>query len=102
MEKIKIEYAQYAQWAFDDIFSYYSTCASESIAIKVCEEILDSIENLAVDPNMGSIEPYTKDFKFILCYDFKIIYRKIDNIILIADIFHTSQNPIKIKQRIQQ
>ena len=97
MEKINIEYAQYAQWAFDDIFS----CASESIAIKVCEEILDAIEYLAVDPNMGSIEPYSKDFKFILCYDFKIIYRKIDNLILIADIFHTSQNPDKIKQRIQ-
>ena len=77
MEKIKIEYAQYAQRAFDDILSYYSACASESIAIKVCEEILDSIEYLAVDPNMGSIEPNAKDFKFILCYNFKISYPQI-------------------------
>jgi plasmid stabilization system protein ParE len=101
MEKINIEYAQYAQWALDDIFSYYSACASDSIAIRVCEEILDAIEYLAVDPKTRSIEPFAKDFKFILCYDFKIIYRKIDNIILIADIFHTSENPDKIKQRIQ-
>ncbi|MBL7789786.1 MAG: type II toxin-antitoxin system RelE/ParE family toxin [Chitinophagales bacterium] len=98
MEEISIRFAQYAQFSLIEIYNYYCETTTELIASQVYSRILDAIDDLLVNPYLEINEPYAPDFKFILCYDYKIIFKRFENVILIADIFHTSQDPSKIPE----
>ncbi len=44
------------------------------------------------------LEDLSIEFRYVLAWDYKIIYEILDNKIVIIDIFHTSRNPIDIKK----
>lgn len=96
MENKEIIFSSLARENLKTIYQYYIENASENIADYVLNKIIEKIESINLYPNVGNKEPFAVDFKFVLVYNYKIIFRLIDNKIYIADVFHTSQNPNKI------
>ena len=67
----------------------------------VVDKVLSSTELLGSTPNMGKIEPLLKhkksEYRFIIVWSYKIIYRVASDRVVIARVFHTSRNPNKLK-----
>lgn len=86
------------------IFEYYKKKASSKIAQKVINKILIKTEILLQRPKAGAIEPLlldrTQEFRYLVCNNYKILYyiNSISRRIIIANVFDTRQNPIKIKE----
>lgn len=97
--EVKVEFTDFAVQCLNEIFNYYEECVSTETAEKVVLAIVDKAEELANYPNLGNLERYDETLKFILQYDFKILFKKIDKTIFITDIFHTSQHQDKIEER---
>lgn len=72
-----------------------------SYAEIVLEKILASTRNLENNPRLGKIEPLLEhkkfDYRFIVVWSYKIIYRITKDSVIISRIFHTSRNPKKLK-----
>jgi len=82
------------------IFFYYSKNVSRKIAHKIRLQLLDATKQLIKHPESGQIESslsqLNQDYRFIVCGNYKIIYRILENQIIIFDVFDTRQNPIKM------
>jgi toxin ParE1/3/4 len=96
MGRIKIIYTEFAQRCIEEIKAYYIKEAGVKIASKVIKAILSKANTLKNYPNIGTIEPSNSEFKFIVIFEYKIIFKRIDDVFIIADIFHCAQNPNKI------
>ncbi|MEQ8478875.1 type II toxin-antitoxin system RelE/ParE family toxin [Fulvivirga sp.] len=72
-----------------------------SYAETVLNKILSASSLLAGTPKMGPIEPLLEhkksEYRFILVWSYKIIYRVTSDRVLISRVFHTSRNPQKLK-----
>ncbi|MFC2188337.1 type II toxin-antitoxin system RelE/ParE family toxin [Fulvivirgaceae bacterium LMO-SS25] len=84
-----------------DIFAYYSTKANKNVAHKIRRQILESSKQLKNTPHSGPIEPnltrLKKDHRYLVSGNYKLIYRIIDNQVIINDVFDTRQNPSKME-----
>ena len=100
---MQVELTDFAIQQLAEIHSYYAEVASEKVALKVTNNILDSIETLEQLPTIGSREPYLAEMelkhKFIVSGNYKIIFRKEENAIYVTDIFDGRQDPSKITDR---
>lgn len=58
------------------------------------------MKQLLKNPNSGPIEPnlttLNKNHRYLLSGHYKLIYRIVDNEIIINDVFDTRQNPTKM------
>jgi Plasmid stabilization system protein len=67
----------------------------------VLDKILGSVSRLTSFPLSGSIEPLLKhkksEYRFVMAFSYKVIYRVQENKIVISRVFHTSRNPEKVK-----
>ncbi len=74
-----------------------------SYAQIVLDKILESARNLKDFPQMGSVEPLLKhkksEYRYLVVWSFKIIYRLGEKKVVVSRVFHTSQNPSKIFKR---
>ena len=72
-----------------------------SYAEIVLNKILEKITLLESSPEMGALEPLLShkktEYRFLIVWSFKIIYRFSKDQITISRIFHTSRNPSKLK-----
>ncbi|NMM50856.1 MULTISPECIES: type II toxin-antitoxin system RelE/ParE family toxin [Cytophagales] len=72
-----------------------------SYAKIVLNKILDSTELLENHPNIGTIEPLLKhkksEYRFLVVWSYKIIYRMTKSKVVISRVFHTSRDPKKLK-----
>lgn len=72
-----------------------------SYAETVLNKILNASSLLADTPKMGPIEPLLEhkkfEYRFLVVWSYKIIYRVTSNRVLISRVFHTSRNPQKLK-----
>lgn len=100
----KILWTDFAIDQLKDIFDFYKVKASQTIAQKLVQKIIDSTIILENNPKSGRREGLLSDrsreFRFVIVKTFKIIYW-IDyeyNIIYIATVFDTRQNPEKISK----
>lgn len=98
MEEGEIIISPFAVQCLSEIFDFYAEESSEDVADMVLNNILEKIESLKIN-NLGSFEPYFEPKKFVLIYNYKIIFERKGKIIEILDIFHTSQDPLKIPKR---
>ena len=100
MVKVKIVWTDFAIRNLKDIFHYYSNKANKKVAHKIRKEILKASNQLKNNPDSGVIEPnlivLNKDYKYLVSGNYKLIYRVVDNEIIINDVFDTRQNPSKI------
>ncbi|MFY0607286.1 MAG: type II toxin-antitoxin system RelE/ParE family toxin [Cyclobacteriaceae bacterium] len=72
-----------------------------SYAEIVLNKILSSTTLLEETPKMGKIEPLLEhkksEYRFLIVWSYKIIYRLAKDKVVISRVFHTSRNPNKLK-----
>ena len=72
-----------------------------SYAETVLNKILSSTSQLEGTPKMGRVEPLLEhkqtEYRFLIVWSYKIIYRVAKNQVVISRVFHTSRNPNKLK-----
>ena len=100
----KILWTDFAINQLKDIFDYHLIKASPNIAQRLVQRIIDSTIILENNPKSGRKEDLLadrhQDFRFVITKTYKIIYW-IDyefNIVNIATVFDTRQNPNKIRK----
>ncbi|AFU67830.1 plasmid stabilization system family protein [Psychroflexus torquis ATCC 700755] len=83
-----------------DIFDYYSTEINKKIAHKIRREILQSTNQLKNNSELGQIEfnleKLEQNHRYLVCGNYKVIYRVFENQVIINDVFDTRQDPEKM------
>lgn len=66
----------------------------------VLNKIVNSVEILSEFPTLGAVEPllaFSKyEYRYLVVWSYKIIYRVTNNKVIISRVFHTSQSPTKL------
>jgi len=97
---MKILWSKFAAEELKEIFDYYKENAGISIANRLREKIFNSTRQLKTQPKSGQIEPslnrMNEGHRYLVRGNYKIIYKEVEEGILITDIFDTRQNPSKI------
>lgn len=99
---MKIIWTDFAVNSLKEIFDYYAINANKKVAHNIRNQILIATRQLRHQPESGQIEPHLKklklQYRYIVCGNYKVIY-KIDTVqIVINDVFDTRQNPLKIER----
>lgn len=99
---MKLIWTRFAVTSLHDIFVYYAEMASPSTASKIRVGIVSEVNKLAKFPFAGQIEdlllPLKQQHRYLLKGHYKIIYRIVEDEIVITDVVDTRQNPNKIKR----
>ena len=97
---MKIIWSDFASECLKEIYLYHKEVASESIAKGLKTNIFNTTRQLNKHPLSGQIEEtlatLEQGHRYLVKGNYKIIYRKVKEGILITDIFDTRQDPIKI------
>ncbi|MCO6481553.1 MAG: type II toxin-antitoxin system RelE/ParE family toxin [Flavobacteriales bacterium] len=97
---MKLLVSEYAAARLDDIWNYYATEASERVADRITKKIVDDIDWLVDHPRGGQYEPLLDHLKMghrcKVSGNYKIIYRIINDLIFVSDIFDARQDPEKM------
>jgi len=97
---MKILWSNLAENSLISIYKYYREVAGISIARKISSEILVATNQLKRFPDSGQEEDLLKKLeeghRYLVKGHHKIIYRPVEEGILITDVFDTRQNPIKM------
>lgn len=97
---MRIIWTDFAIENLKDIFDYYSNKASNKTAHKIRKQILSATKQLIKNSESGqlelNLEKLKQNHRYLVCGNYKIIYRINENQIIINDIFDTRQNPIKM------
>lgn len=102
--ELTIFWSQLAEEKLQDIFDYYKVKAGLKIAQKIIREIVEKTDNLDKQPQSGAIEQLlterSQEFRYFVSTNYKIIYYiNFDkHRIVIANVFDTRQNPVKIQE----
>ena len=90
--------------AFDQLeraIRYIKEEQGTSYAEIVLRKTLEKTRLLENSPKIGQIEPLLKhkksEYRYILVWSYKIIYRLDKNKVVISRVFHTARNPKKLK-----
>lgn len=99
---MKITWTDFAISNLKDIYDYYLEKANRKVANKIRDNILKTTKQLTIQPESGQIEPhlknFSKEYRYLVIGNYKIIYRIYENSILINDVFDTRQHPNKIRK----
>ncbi|MDX8567182.1 type II toxin-antitoxin system RelE/ParE family toxin [Elizabethkingia sp. HX XZB] len=97
---MKIVWTDFAIENLKNIFDYYSIKASKKVAHKIRKQILESTKQLIDNPESGQIESnlekLQQNHRYLVCGNYKIIYRTGIDQIIINDIFDARQDPVKM------
>jgi plasmid stabilization system protein ParE len=97
---MKIIWSDFASGTLKDIFLYHQEVAGKNIAQKLKTKIFDSTKQLLKHPDSGqvekSLEQLEEGHRYLVSGNYKIVYKKVNEGILITDIFDTRQDTIKI------
>lgn len=97
---MKVIWSNLAEDSLISIYKYYREVAGIKIARKIKIEIFEATRLLIKHPDSGQIEevlnPLDEGHRYLVKRHHKIIYKRVEEGILITDIFDTRQDPIKI------
>jgi len=97
---MKIIWTDFASETLAEIFKYYKKSASDKVAREIKSSIFSSTKQLIKQPKSGQIENTLKklkeDHRYLVEGNYKVVYKKVSEGILITDVFDTRQDPIKI------
>ncbi len=97
---MKVIWSDFAVQALKEIFDYHKEKAGRKIAQKLKTKIFDAAKQLHTHPNSGQVEDTLETLgeghRYLVSGNYKIIYKKVREGILITDIFDTRQDPVKI------
>ena len=95
---MKLIWSEFAKEALSDIFKYYKKAAGIKVATKIKADIFISTKQLVNQPFSGQIEMTLEQLgegpRYLVCGNYKIVYKQVEEGILISDVFNTRQNPI--------
>ena len=100
-KQLPIRWDRLAKQHLDAIYEYI---AEDSVpaARRVKKELIKLAHSLSDFPEKYSIEEYLanepENYRSVSKWSYKIIYEVTDECIIIADIFHTSQHPLKMNK----
>jgi len=99
---MKIVWTVFASHELKKIYKFYAKKAGPIIAKKIRSEIFSTTKQLIQFPLSGptelSLETIGEGHRYLVIRNYKIIYKKVKEGILITDIFDTRQDPLKINQ----
>jgi toxin ParE1/3/4 len=97
---MKVIWSDFASETLKDIYNYYKEVASESVARKIKENIFIATRQLINHPESGQLEEtliqLEEGHRYLVNNNYKIVYKKVKEGVLITDVFDTHQDPIKI------
>ena len=97
---MKIIWSDFASETLSEIYQYYKEKASPTIAQKIKAEIFTATRQLKKHSSSGHIEINLEELneghRYLVKGNYKIIYKKIPEGMLITDVFDTRQDPINI------
>ena len=100
---MKIVWTDFAIKNLKNIFDYYTEKVSKKIAHKIRKQILATTKQLLDNPESGqlefNLEKLKQNHRYLVCGNYKIIYRTNNNQIVINDVFDTRQNPVKMNDQ---
>ena len=100
---MKVIWSNLAESSLISIYKYYREVAGIQVANKIRFEIFEATKLLIKHPNSGQIEMMLESLneghRYLVKRNHKIIYRIVNEGILITDIFDTRQDPIKLTNR---
>ena len=95
-----IIWTDFASVTLAEIYKYYKDVAGEIVARKIKTSIFIATNQLIKHPDSGQIEETLERLKeghrYLVDRNYKIVYKRVDEGILITDVFDTRQDPIKI------
>jgi toxin ParE1/3/4 len=98
---VKIIWTKRAFKQFERIIRYIREEQGLTYAKIVNRKILESISNLENHPLLGPKEPALNhkksEYRFLVVWSYKIIYKSDPDRVVISRLFHTSQNPKRLK-----
>ncbi|MBV6646851.1 MAG: type II toxin-antitoxin system RelE/ParE family toxin [Cyclobacteriaceae bacterium] len=98
---VKVIWSKRASSQFERNIKYIKEEQGVSYAETVLNKILSSTALLGRTPKMGRVEPLLEhkktEYRFIVVWSYKIIYRVTSDSVTISRVFHTSRNPNKLK-----
>jgi toxin ParE1/3/4 len=97
---MKLVYTEQALLSLEEALDHIAPKVSHEKLMEIRDRILDSVDNLLVQPMQGQKEPYLEhlglEHRRIIEGHFKIIYKVVGNYIYITDIFDSRQDPDKM------
>ena len=100
---MKIIWSDFASNTLKDIYTYYKECANKEIAIKIKNGIFFATRQLSNHPDYGQIELTLQQLgeghRYLVKGNYKIVYKEVEEGILITDVFDTRQDPRKINDK---
>lgn len=97
---MKVFWSDLASNSLFEIYKYYKEAAGEDVALKIKFRIFSKTRQLIKHPLSGQIETtlqqLNEDHRYLIEGNYKVIYKRVKQGILITDIFDTRQDPVKI------
>src|SRR4030042_7168531 len=97
---MKVIWTDFAANSLAEIFKYYKAAASENVAHKIKYKIFSATRQLIKHPLSGQLEQNLQklgeDHRYLVEGNYKIIYKRVKEGVLITDVFDTRQDPVKI------
>jgi len=97
---MKIIWSEFASETLREIYNYHKTAAGVNIARKIKTSIFSTTKHLLSQPEYGQIEislaKINEGHRYLVDGNYKIVYKKVPEGILITDVFDARQDPIKI------
>ena len=88
-----------ASW--NGLLNYIKEERGVSYASIVLDRIIKSVTLLSNHPQSGAVEPLLKhkksEYRYLVAFAYKIIYKVQDDKVVISRKFHTSQDPERLK-----
>lgn len=95
MTDYEIIWTHEAENDLDSVYDFYLK-VSENVALKIIVEILLEVEKIIFLKEF-QVDDINPNYRRIIVRHFKILYRDINNQIVIYGVFDSRQNPIKLK-----
>lgn len=97
---MKIIWTDFASNSLFEIYKYFKEVADENVAQRIRFSIFTATKQLIKHPLSGQIETNLQrlgeDHRYLIEGNYKIIYRKVREGIIITDVFDTRQDVVKI------
>jgi toxin ParE1/3/4 len=97
---MKILWTDFASGTLAEIYKYYKEVAGENVAQKIITDIFATTRQLGKHPYAGQLEETLKRLeeghRYLVNGNYKIVYKVLNESILITDVFDTRQDPLKI------
>ncbi len=95
MSEFEIIWTTQSEFDIDDVYQFYFKISQE-LAIKIISEIILETENL-VFAEQFQVDDINPNYRRIIANNYKVLYKIIENKIVIYGVFDCRMNPERLK-----